>query len=87
MTMIPAVQLPPTLQTIAFFAEEYETTGDDIVAHQAAAALVAGWKAGNLDLPCPSCQAHNAHTPANLVKAAHALLGQATAQMPYSPPD
>ena len=73
MTMIPAVRLHPTLQTLAFFAGEYETTGDDIVAHQAAAALVAVWKAGNLDLPCLPCQAHDAQTPADLVKAAHAL--------------
>lgn len=87
MTMIPAIRLHPTLQTLAFFAEEYETAGDDIVARQAAAALFAVWKAGNLALPCPSCQAHDARTPADLVKAPHALLGQATAQMPYSPPD
>lgn len=86
MTMIPTIPLPPTLETLTFFAEEYDSTGDDIIAHQAAAALVAVWKAGNLAQPCPSCEAHAATTPAELVKAAHALLGQAIVQTPDTPP-
>ena len=87
MTTIPTVQLPPTLQTLAFCAQEYVATGDDADAQQAAAALVAIWKAGNLGQPCPSCQAHAAQTPAELITAAHALLGQAVAQMTDTPLD
>ena len=82
MTTIPTIPLPPTLQTLVFFAEEYEATDDDIVAHQAAAALVAVWKAGNLNQPCPSCQAHAATTPAEQITAACDLLNQAIAQPP-----
>ena len=87
MTMIPNIDLPPTIPTLVFFAEEYSTTGDDVVAHQASAALVGVWKADNLERPCPSREAHAAQKPDDLVKAAHALLGQAVAQMPDFPPD
>ena len=87
MTTIPTIRLPPTLQTLAFCAQEYAATGDDVDAQQAAAALVAVWKAGNLDQPCPSCQAHAAQTPAELMTTAHALMGQALAQMTDTPPD
>ena len=80
MTMIPTIQLAPIVPTLAFFAEEYDATGDDITTHQAAAALVAAWKAGNLDMPCPSCQAHVATTPAEQITAARDLLIQAIAQ-------
>ena len=86
MTTIPTIPLPPTLETLTFLAEEYDSTGDDIIAHQAAQALVTVWKAGNLALHCPSCEAHAATTPAELVKAAHALLGQAIVQMQDAPP-
>ena len=81
MTTIPTVQLPPTLQTLAFLAKEYDADSDDIVAHQVAQAVVTVWKAGQLDQPCPSCQAHAAQTPDEQFKAARALLDKAMAQM------
>ena len=87
MTTIPTIQLPPTFQTLAFLAEEYEADGDDITAHQAAQALVTVWKAGNLDQPCPSCQAHAAATSDEQIKAARDLLNQAMAQMTDTQPD
>lgn len=82
MTTIPTIQLPPTLQTLAFLAEQYEADGDDINAHQVAQALVTVWKAGNLDQPCPSCHAHTALTPDQQIKAARDLLNQAMALTP-----
>ena len=33
MTMIPNIDLPPTIPPPVFFAGEYSTTGDDVVAH------------------------------------------------------
>ena len=85
MTTIPTIQLPPTLATLIYAAKEYEAAGDDITAHQVAQALVTVWKAGNLDQPCPSCQAHAAQTPDEQIKAARDLLNQATAQTTPTP--
>ena len=80
MTTIPTIQMPPTLATLIYAAKEYEAAGDDVTAHQVAQALVTVWKAGNLDQPCPSCQAHAARTPDEHIKAARDLLTQAMAQ-------
>ena len=85
MTTIPTMQLPATLQTLAFLAKEYDADGDDITAHQVAQAVVTVWKAGQLDQPCPSCQAHAAQTPDEQFKAARDLLNQAMAQMTSTP--
>ena len=87
MTPLHTTQMPPTLQTLAFIAEEYAKQPDDIAAQQIADAVVAVWKAGQLYPPCPTCDAHAAQTPAELVQAAHDLLAQAIAQTNDTPPD